>query len=279
MIILKINKQMLAQTIKWLIWISQNTLNLLIGRSVRFVVLTPPIFSRQLIFDFESKKIFSVFIRDIVDYLVIGEIFVYQDYSIKNLSRASDVFNIYQGILEIGKRPLIIDCGGNSGMATKYFCETYKDAVIICIEPDDENLLSAKLNNQNENVHFIQAGVANSDLTGNLIDPGRGSWGYQIEENSNGAIRLISIDTILKDPDFHNCGPLIIKVDIEGFENNLFEKNTDWIDLFPVMVIELHDWMLPKSANSQNFLKEVSKRNRDFILNRGNVFSVSNTII
>lgn len=279
MIILKINRQMLRQTLRWMYWLIVNGVGLMIGRKNRFIVLTPPIFGQQLIFDIANKKIISVAIRDIVDYLVIGEVFASEDYSIERISRAKELFANYQRIVNGGKRPLIIDCGGNSGMATKYFCNTYNEAVIICVEPDAENILMAKLNNKNCNVYFMQAGVGNSDVTGNIIDPGRGSWGYQIEENCNGSTKIISINSLLKKTDFADCVPFLIKIDIEGFECNLFEKNTEWIDSFEILIIELHDWMLPKQGNSQKFLREMSKRDRDFIIKGGNIFSISNSTV
>jgi hypothetical protein len=84
------------------------------------------------------------------------------------------------------------------------------------------------------------------------------------------------MNTLLKQQRFNDTTPFIVKIDIEGFEENLFEKNTEWLDKFPLLIIELHDWMIPKSANSQNFLRCVSKLNRDFIYINENVFSIKN---
>jgi hypothetical protein len=70
-----------------------------------------------------------------------------------------------------------------------------------------------------------------------------------------------------------------VKIDIEGFENNLFEAITESIDLFTMLVIELHNWMFPGQSNSRNFLREVSRHDRDFVLQGKNVFTVSNTLV
>jgi hypothetical protein len=43
-----------------------------------------------------------------------------------------------------------------------------------------------------------------------------------------------------------------------------------------VIIIELHDWMLPGTANSQNCLKALSGTNRDFVFYGENVFSIRN---
>ena len=61
----------------------------------------------------------------------------------------------------------------------------------------------------------------------------------------------------------------ITKIDIEGFEDDLFSSNTDWIDDCLLLIIELHDWMMPKTANSNNFLKAISAKKRDFVYHRG----------
>ncbi|MFL6694040.1 MAG: FkbM family methyltransferase, partial [Ramlibacter sp.] len=68
------------------------------------------------------------------------------------------------------------------------------------------------------------------------------------------------------------------KIDIEGFEANLFSANCEWIDLFPLLIIELHDWLLPRQGNSRAFLREIAQRDRDFVFRGENVFSISNTL-
>ena len=59
--------------------------------------------------------------------------------------------------------------------------------------------------------------------------------------------------------------PLICKIDIEGGESDLFSANDAWIDQFPLIIIELHDWLLPGTSNSKNFLSAISKRNFDIV--------------
>jgi hypothetical protein len=46
---------------------------------------------------------------------------------------------------------------------------------------------------------------------------------------------------------------LIAKIDIEGFESDLFAADTDWIDQTTVLIIEPHDWMLPGQGSSRTF--------------------------
>ena len=70
--------------------------------------------------------------------------------------------------------------------------------------------------------------------------------------------------------------PFIIKIDIEGFEDNLFKKNTNWVRKTPLIIVEPHDWMLPSKGVFKNFLKTISSQDRDFVINGENVFSLVN---
>ena len=70
--------------------------------------------------------------------------------------------------------------------------------------------------------------------------------------------------------------PFIVKIDIEGFEAELFSRNLEWLDRFYVLIIELHDWMLPRQRSSQSFLRAIGALDRDFLYAGENVFSIAN---
>ena len=55
------------------------------------------------------------------------------------------------------------------------------------------------------------------------------------------------------------------KIDIEGAEQDLFSDNIEWITLTPLLIVELHDWLLPKGRTSRPFLECISKLDRDFV--------------
>ena len=213
-----------------------------------------------------------------VDVEVMREIFEFNDYGFEKLARGEEIAHLYEELVAGGFKPLIVDCGANSGLASAYFSATYPEALVLAVEPEPENFALARLNNLGRDVRCVLAAVGNSDGTGRIIDPDQGNWAYRIEEQSGGSIRIVSIERLLAE----HCGakvrPFIIKIDIEGSEHGLFSKNTAWIDRFPVLVIELHDWMLPGTANSGPFVREISRRNRDFVYHGENVFSISNPL-
>ena len=270
------NYQRLETTALWVVGVALDLVLLLAGRRRRFALLTPPFLGRQTIYDRNSRKLIRVNIRDRVDYSVVRQIFVKEDYGLEKLRRANELGETYRAIIGAGRIPLIVDCGANSGMAVRYFTETYEDAFVVAIEPDASNLNAARSNNISKKVSYRLAGIGSSDSRATIRDPGEGNWAYQVEENQDGETVIVSMDSLLGDYDQSTYVPFIVKIDIGGFEANLFEKNTEWVDRFPVLIIELHGWMLPGQANSRNFLRQVSSRDRDFVFFGENVFSISN---
>lgn len=271
--------QRVKMTLRWIRHLPRQIPALAGSRSKRFALLTPPLFTKQLVYDNRHKSIFSLTIRDLVDYQVIDQIFVKHDYGLRKLTRHTDIEAFYSAILKHGKTPVVIDCGANSGMSVKYFTQTYQDASIVAIEPDPDNLASARKNNLGDQVKFLLCGIGSEDTRADIRDPGDGNWSYRVETNATGSTQIVSVNTLLKDFQDDRFVPFLIKIDIEGFEENLFQKNTEWIDRFPIIVIELHDWMLPGQGNARYFLKEISSRDRDFVFYGENVFSISNTLL
>ncbi|UPJ51749.1 FkbM family methyltransferase [Bradyrhizobium sp. 200] len=244
----------------------------------RYLALTPSIFQKQILFDRNRKSFIRVEILSRNDSSVLWQIYLLECYGIGQLSRGSELMKFYKSIVEADKIPLIVDCGGNIGLATRYYSENFEEAKIICIEPDGANIRRAKKNNYSKNIDFLQSAVASEAGFGNIVDPGFGNDAYRFSRSSDGTIKIVSVNDLLKTYDAKTYTPFIIKIDIEGFEEELFSKNTEWIDKFPLLIIELHDWMLPKNGNSRNFLRSIAPLNRDFVYHGENIFSVSNGI-
>jgi FkbM family methyltransferase len=248
-------------------------------RRDRFLLLHPALLARQRLFDRQGGGTHTLRIRDEVDFKVVEQIFVTLDYDFGKLARAAEIQAFHDRVRAAGRVPLIVDAGANIGMATKYFALSYPGARIVAIEPDAGNMALARSNNPDPGVQFVQAGVGSTDMRGRLVDPGSGHWGYRIEPDPGGAIEVVSIGGIVEQAEREGCVPFVAKIDIEGFEHELFARGTDWIDRFPVLIVELHDWMLPRSGSARPFLREVAARDRDFVYHGENVFSLSNTLL
>ena len=87
-------------------------------------------------------------------------------------------------------------------------------------------------------------------------------------------ISTITVDEILNE---HNTKiPFIIKIDIEGYEDDLFKSNYEWLDSFKIIIIEIHDWMMPGEAVSFNLFNAINsfRKKRDVIISGENLIFV-----
>ena len=89
--------------------------------------------------------------------------------------------------------------------------------------------------------------------------------------------KTITINKILQQ-EKKKIWPFIIKIDIEGFEKDLFSKNYNWMDQFKIIIVEIHDWMLPYQSISLNYINALSKiskiNKRDLIILGENLISI-----
>ena len=201
---------------------------------------------------------------------VIRQMFQYEDYSFNHLKRGTELIEMYNAL----DRPLIIDAGANIGASVCWFQKNFPRAHVVAFEPEDHNFELLRTNTSDLNVELHHSAVGATEGTVALIDPGQGEWGYQTRDDNTANVKRESLARIIASKITEGFVPFIAKIDIEGGEDDLFSSNTDWVDQFPVIIIELHDWLLPKRGTSQNFLRCVANRNRDFVHIGENIFSI-----
>jgi FkbM family methyltransferase len=210
---------------------------------------------------------------------VCHQIFTNQDYNLTRLQRGKQLEDYLSRIAPA--EPLILDCGANIGAAAVWFATSYPQAKIIAIEPDPVNMTLLQLNCQGLDVEPLAGAISCQRETLSLTDPGLGEWGYRTEKNQPSAPHLPTTEAypvsyVLET--YEEYVPFIVKIDIEGGEDRLFQGDTAWIDAFPLLIIELHDWLLPESSNSASFLQAIAPRRRDFVYFSENIFSIRNPI-
>jgi len=252
--------------------------SLLRRKEMRFVVLTPGYLKRQIVYDQIQKRFITFRIRNRNDFATACQIFWQDDFGIQKFARSKDILDFYESAVESGKGPLILDCGGHIGLATKYFLHNFPKASIVCIEPSKENVQFAKENNQVGSVTYFNGAVGCTEGYADLVDEGLGNSAFRVKLTREGGINVTSINKILNGFDEDRYIPFIVKIDIEGSELDLFSRDTDWINRFPLLIIELHDWLLPRTANSRNFLKSISLLERDFVYRNEHIFSFRNNL-
>lgn len=180
----------------------------------------------------------------------LRRIFLNRDYEIPAKAVRDRVLARYEAIIAAGKRPVIIDAGANIGGAAMWFALAYPEAIVVAVEPDP--LTVAMLRRNVAHLRHVQVvPVALGGTAGQVeVVPGHASDAMRTVRSESGLQVTTVADLIAAVPD---GVPLIAKIDIEGFEVDLFAANTGWIEDFFAIFVELHDWMLPGQRSSGTF--------------------------
>ena len=243
-----------------------------------FVRLTPWAKGRILFWSKISNSVIVLHSRHEADSSVLDSIFLNLDYDFSDLPDQSSLKPRYTTILESGKQPLIVDCGANIGASCVYFNHIFPDAIIIGVELEPENSTLAEKNTRHEkNIQIFNnaIGPTNGLVSFSIPNPEKHD-GFRVDTNADGGIdiAMITVDELLA---LHqNATPFIAKIDIEGFEKELFTKNLNWMNDFHLISIEIHDWMLPGQAISAPFFRAHASLERDLYIKEDKVLSVKN---
>ena len=241
--------------------------------SETYVVIHIRFFKRIYIYNKVTKSFIVLHVCNSVDHLTADEIFARGSYSLRQLKLQNYLQKRYNEIEKRGKKPLIIDCGANIGISSVYFSVTFPNAKIVAIEPDLANYMLCLQNTENfPNIEVRHAAISSNNSNMKLTNPTAQSNEYIVEAAVDGTIRSTTINNLIEH--YPRYEEFIVKIDIEGSESDLFSENTTWIDQCDVIMIELHDWLFPNSGTSANFLNEIAKRDRDFLIRGENIFSI-----
>lgn len=164
----------------------------------------------------------------------------------------------YERILSCCSVPLIIDAGANIGTSALFLNKIFPEAHILAFEPDKSNFDVAELNiSSRNNIFLFNKAVGGSDGFVNIF-PEKNSVAITTSR-SNSGISVSTIDSAIKD---YPKGELFLaKIDIEGFENDLFSNNLGWLDQVACVILEPHDWRFPATGTSATFQKAFGDRN------------------
>lgn len=169
------------------------------------------------------------------------------DYPIFN-----QVFRDLEYDINFGFEPRsIIDAGANIGLTALYFSGEYPNCKIISIEPEALNFEMLVENSKaNSNIIPVKKALSNRIETLSVIGSDRETSSFTTQkleskaadEGRRNEVETTTVAELMKQNDLKSID--IVKIDIEGFEKELFESNyEDWIPYTKVIIIELHDRM------------------------------------
>lgn len=212
----------------------------------------------------------------------LRQIFELGSYDLRRLPHFGEIERRYLEITRAGRHPLIVDAGANIGLASLFFTEAWPEAQIVAVEPAEDNFELLRQNTAARPVASVHAGLSRTEGFLRVADAQAEKWAYQTERTeaeTPGAVRATTVTTLLSEwPKERGYDPFIAKFDVEGAEAEIFSCDTAWIDAFSVIVIELHDWLLPGRGHSRPVLRALVERNRDFLLLGENIVSVANRL-
>jgi FkbM family methyltransferase len=201
------------------------------------------------------------------DYAVLEQIFHTEEFNISTAPQFAWVRESYEKLLAAGETPLIIDCGSNIGLSALYFASRLPKAKIIGIEPAHDNVELARKNTAgNPLIDYVEAAVHDRAAMLELVNPQAEKFAFQVREaaaRSATSVDAVTIDGLMRQ---HGASRnLIVKVDIEGGEYDLFRSNTGWLDHTDLLIVETHDWLFPNQRNSSTLFKALAGRTFEVI--------------
>ena len=203
--------------------------------NIRTSRLTVHCFDRECSFEFRPNT---------SDRTVINQVFAQGQYDLRQLPCWEKIDQRYRRLISAGHRPVIIDAGANIGAATVWFSAMFPEATILAIEPAASNVSLLRRNATSATI--VEAALSSSRGRAAIINPLDQPWEYRTEPTDDpaGVPRVTVRDLIAQS----SAVPFIIKIDIEGSEADLFAADTGWIGSTPIIIIELHDWLIPGSG-------------------------------
>lgn len=148
----------------------------------------------------------------------------------------------------------ILDLGANVGYASVFFAARWPGAHILAVEPSLNNLAILRKNiDAWRNIECAHAAVWSRPTAVKIANPADDANAYRMSESSGSPLEAIQAFTIPQLMERLGCDRLgLLKMDIEGAEAEILQRGAEWLDRVDVMVIELHDRLVPGCAMALN---------------------------
>jgi FkbM family methyltransferase len=223
------------------------------------------------------------------DRSIFWQCIVRQQYDIKAFKQTELLQKRYETLINKGITPFIIDCGANIGLSIREFSKMFPLAAIIAVEPDSDNLRMLHLNTKDSpsKLNIIPGAVWSKKCDLQIANRTDGAASYQVTEIETkqelakiisetdsqnikqhaiqeATIKATTVNAIVHDHQIDEI--LIIKLDVEGSQKEIFSADTTWMKKVSLTLIELDDWLLPWQGTSRPFISAVARLPADYLL-------------
>lgn len=181
--------------------------------------------------------------------------------------------------------PFIIDCGSHIGVSVIYFKKLYPKAKILAFEPNPQNFKILKTNvtkNDLKEVELVNAVLTNRegevDFYISKEKKSPWTWGdsaaknvwYDPKTHKTIKVKAVCLSSYIKKK------VDLIKLDIEGLEEQVLEEISGKLKLVKEIVMEFHGSSTNKQNRVENILSILDKNLFDYtIKQKGKLITVS----
>jgi FkbM family methyltransferase len=211
------------------------------------------------------------------DWEILHQVIVGDEYDSNSGPLETALRNFYDRVCALGKTPLIVDCGANIGLTSLWYSRRFPRAHVVAVEPQEDNFALLKRNvSGRANITPIMAAVWNRKTQVSLANADGQPWGWRTRQSDAGGLTTVTLPELLTGLD--NMIPMIVKIDIEGAEVDLFRSNFEWARTVPLIVFEPHDWMLPWRGTFHAIISALVHSPRDYLFRDQTVFAFTHEL-
>jgi FkbM family methyltransferase len=223
----------------------------------------------------ESRQIIEIDPLD-SDLFVASQIFGYKEYSVG--AAITGRLNAHAAALrKSGGTPVIIDGGANVGYSALYFADTFPEALVVALEPDEQAVAALRRNTGGHpRIRPIHAALWSHADGVRLQADSAGSWGSFVGDQGQLTPSVTLHGLFAENPDWE---PLIVKLDIEGAEKTVVAASPDVFRSALCIMIEPHDWRLYGGACLAPLFKLLADRPMDTFVNGENLLLIDSPLI
>jgi FkbM family methyltransferase len=144
----------------------------------------------------------------------------------------------YRVPADLGAVKTIVDLGANIGLTSLYLAATHQPRRLVAVEPDSANAELVRQNLALNGIHgsVLEAAVAATDGVAYFQDDTRSNVGHLAATGR--AVRAVSMDTVLAELGTDVVD--ILKMDIEGGEEDVLSGDLAWLTNVRCLVVEFH---------------------------------------